>query len=84
MYYVYILKSLKDSSQHYVGITETIDQRLEEHNSGKSIFTNKFKPWKLETYTAFSNKELAHSFERYLKEGSGHAFLKKHFIAKQG
>ena len=80
MHFVYILKSLKDPGQHYVGITENIGQRLQEHNSGKSIFTNKYKPWKLETYVAFSNEKPAHSFERYLKQGSGFAFLKKHLI----
>ena len=80
MYIVYILRSQKDLAQHYVGITENLDQRLEEHNSGKSIYTNKFKPWKLETYTCFSNKELAYAFERYLKKGSGHSFMKKHLL----
>lgn len=80
MHFVYILVSQKDLAQHYVGITEDIDHRLHEHNEGKSIFTNKYKPWKLETYVAFSNEKAAHAFERYLKQGSGFAFLKKHLI----
>ncbi|TSC79170.1 MAG: excinuclease ABC subunit C [Candidatus Peregrinibacteria bacterium Gr01-1014_25] len=49
-----------------------------EHNSGQSIHTNRFKPWKLMTYVTFDNRQKAESFERYLKSHSGRAFAKKH------
>jgi putative endonuclease len=35
MYYVYILKSLKDE-KYYIGYTKNLQQRLEDHNRGKS------------------------------------------------
>jgi hypothetical protein len=36
-------------------------------------------PWHWVTYVAFSDHAKATAFERYLKSGSGHAFLRKHF-----
>ena len=81
MHNVYILTSLKDNSKYYIGITENITKRLKEHNAGKSTtYSKAFLPWKIETYTAFSNRLLALKFEKYLKHGSGHAFLKKRFL----
>ena len=82
MYFVYILRSILDPSKHYVGITQNIPQRLKEHNNGESLYTKEHRPWKAETYIAFSNKDLAASFEKYLKRGSGHAFLRKRLIQK--
>jgi hypothetical protein len=34
----------------------------------------------IETYITFENDSLAESFEKYLKVGSGQAFLTKHLI----
>ncbi len=62
----------------YVGITHNLENRLKEHNTGESIHTDKFAPWKLMTYTAFDSKEKAAAFERYLKSGSGRSFAKRH------
>lgn len=77
MYYVYILESIIDQSKHYVGYTTDLKMRLNEHNSGKSIHTNKFKPWKLKTYLAFEEQQRAIDFEAYLKTSSGRSFSKK-------
>lgn len=80
VYYVYILKSVKDPTQTYIGYTEDLKQRFKAHNSGSVSHTKKFIPWKLETYTAFSDKYLALKFEKYLKSSSGKAFLNKRFV----
>lgn len=77
MYYVYHIQSENNSDRYYVGLTSDVERRLEEHNAGKSIHTNKFKPWKLPTYTAFVDKSRAEKFEAYLKTSSGRAFAKK-------
>ena len=45
MYYVYFLRSKGHPDQTYIGSTSNLQQRLSDHNSGKSIHTNKFKPW---------------------------------------
>jgi putative endonuclease len=63
----------------YVGITDNLQRRLQEHNSGKSIHTNKLRPWKVMTYIAFNTSLKAEMFERYLKSHSGRAFATNHF-----
>ena len=78
MYYVYILRSASQSNQTYIGSTGNLRARIEQHNSGKSIHTNKFRPWKLEAYIALPGKRLAEEFEKYLKSGSGRAFTARH------
>jgi len=81
-YFVYILLSEKNPRKYYIGITEDVESRLKRHNGGHELYTKTDMPWKLETYIAFNNKELAYQFEKYLKHGSGHAFLKKRFLPK--
>jgi predicted GIY-YIG superfamily endonuclease len=77
MHYVYLTESTADPAHRYVGLTRDLKKRFAEHNAGKSPHTSKFAPWRLVTYTAFSDSEKAHDFERYLKSGSGHAFARK-------
>jgi len=79
MHYVYLLRSIDNPEKKYCGIAADLKKRLGEHNDGKSIHTNKFKPWKLVAYIGFENREKAEAFEKYLKQGSGHAFARKHF-----
>ncbi len=79
MHYTYILQSLKDQSHFYTGFTSNLKRRLQEHNSGDSIHTNKFIPWKIKTYIAFEDVEKAKKFETFLKSGNGRIFIKKHF-----
>ena len=83
MYYVYILRSKSHPEETYIGSTSDLRKRLGEHNAGKSIHTNKFKPWDLMAYVALPEKHLAEQFERYLKTGSGRSFAKRHFLAQQ-
>jgi putative endonuclease len=77
VYYVYLIKSLSAERERYVGITGSLEQRLREHNAGKSSHTSKFKPWQLTAYVAFTDRVKAEAFERYLKSGSGHAFARR-------
>ena len=80
MYYVYLLRSIPKPNQTYIGSTGDLPKRLAEHNTGKSIHTNKFKPWDLVTYVALPERPLAERFKRYLKSGSGRAFAKRHLL----
>jgi len=82
MFYVYILRSKTHPAQTYTGSTGDLRKRIAEHNAGKSIHTNKFKPWELITYLALPEKHLAENFERYLKSGSGRAFAKRHLLTE--
>ena len=77
MKYVYILQSETEPDRFYVGSTHDLQRRLQEHNAGQSIHTNKYKPWQIKTYLAFEDDKRADAFEAYLKTGSGRAFAKK-------
>jgi predicted GIY-YIG superfamily endonuclease len=78
VYYVYLIESVSAQGERYLGMTTDLKERLQEHNAGKSFHTSKFRPWKLKTYIAFTNGAKAGAFQRYLKSGSGHAFVHKH------
>ena len=77
VYSAYLIESLSAQGQRYVGTTTDLKQRLREQTEGKSFHTTKFRPWKLITYIAFTNRAKEEAFERYLKSGSGHAFARK-------
>jgi len=78
MYYVYILVC-KDGKP-YTGCTSDLKNRLHRHELGQITATKDRLPIKLVSYFAFDNKYIAFNFEKYLKTGSGRAFLKKHLI----
>ena len=75
--YVYILQSEVAPGTFYVGLTEDLRTRLKTHNSGQVPHTAKFLPWGIKTAVAFTNRQRAIEFERYLKSASGRAFAKK-------
>ena len=79
MHYTYILQSHQNPDRFYIGSTSDIKRRFAEHNSGKSIHTNKFLPWKIKNYIAFEEATKAGEFEKFLKSGNGRIFAKKHF-----
>ena len=76
--YVYILQSDIEPRRFYIGCTRDLRDRFARHNRGEVRYTSKWKPWRIKTYVAFSDREQAKKFERYLKGSSGRAFLKKH------
>ena len=79
MFYVYILRSQRDKSS-YVGITENIQKRLLEHNTGSAKYSSGKKPFILVWFCGFREETKAQLFEKYLKQGSGHAFARKHLL----
>ena len=79
MKYVYILQSVSKPSEHYIGLTHDLRERLAAHNSGKCTHTSKHTPWKIAVATYFADDDKAVAFERYLKSGSGRAFAARHF-----
>ena len=78
MFYVYLISSIANPEQRYIGMTGDLRIRLSQHNAGYSFHTSKYKPWKLINYVAFSSKAAALEFEKYLKSGSGQAFANRH------
>jgi putative endonuclease len=77
MYYIY---SLKCKDGFYVGCTNDLKDRLERHQKGYVPATINRRPVELEFYLAIKDKYKAFEFEKYLKSGSGRAFLQKHLI----
>ncbi len=78
MYYVYILKS-KEYKRSYVGFTSNINLRLEEHNSGKSFYTRRYKPWIIIYKEEFKSEKEAINREKFYKTRNGRKELKKIF-----
>ena len=77
---VYVLRSGAAPDQVYVGVTGDLRRRLAEHNAGKGRHTRRFLPWTCVVALEFAQDGKAEAFERYLKTGSGRAFLKRHFL----
>ena len=75
--YVYILQSQPDPEHFYVGLTDDLRDRLRRHNAGEVAHTSKFRPWRIKTAVAFTDRQRAGEFERYPKTASGRAFAKK-------
>ena len=76
MYYVYILKSLKDS-KYYIGSTSNVDARLAFHNAGLQRSTKHRIPFVLVLTETFSNRSQAEKREKQIKSfKGGEAFIK--------
>ncbi len=77
MYYVC---SLRCKNGYYVGCTDNLEDRLERHKNGQVLATANRLLIILDFYFATPDKYKVFEFEKYLKLGSGRAFLKKHFL----
>jgi putative endonuclease len=77
-WHVYLLQC--SDGTIYTGCTGNLDQRLSAHNNGEVSYTKTRLPFELVTYTTFRDKYKAYNFEKYLKSGSGKAFMNKRLI----
>ena len=75
MYYVYVMRSLKDG-RLYKGFTSNLKRRIKEHNSGQTKSTKGFVPLELIYFEKVNSREEARNREKYLKSGQGRDFLK--------
>ncbi|MCX6702825.1 MAG: GIY-YIG nuclease family protein [Candidatus Wolfebacteria bacterium] len=75
-FYTYVLKSFHDGN-HYIGYTNNLRRRLEEHNSGKNLSTKGRIPFKLIYFEACLNEEDAKQREKYFKNTIGRRYLSK-------
>jgi len=78
MYYIYVLRSLKNG-RFYIGCTNNIERRLQEHNKGQSKYTSLTKPFELIYREESDNLIDARRRERLLKGGKGREWLKRKF-----
>jgi putative endonuclease len=73
MYYVYILRSEKDT-KNYIGYTKNLKLRFELHQEGKVKSTKHRRPLKLIYYEACLNQQDATHREKYLKTYYGYVY----------
>ena len=76
MYYTYVLHSLKDN-KFYIGYTENLKRRFEEHEKGLVESTKHRRPLTLIYYEACLNRSDATHREKYFKTHHGKMYLGK-------
>jgi putative endonuclease len=76
MYYVYCLRSL-ENGQFYTGLTNNLERRIIEHNSGKNRSTKAYIPYELLFFETVATRIEARNREKYLKSGVGREFIKR-------
>jgi len=74
-YYVYVLKSRKDS-KFYTGYTKDLKLRFEQHNKGLVESTQNRVPLDLVYYEGCLDQKDAIKREKYLKTFYGKMFIK--------
>ena len=74
MFHVYVLRSDK-TGRRYIGSSQDIESRLNEHNSGYSLATKHGVPWKLIHHEEFPTCSEAVRRERFYKTGKGRDLL---------
>jgi len=79
-WYVYALRSLVKKFV-YVGSTNDIRRRMDEHANGLVQSTKAYLPLELAAYVAVPTERKARELEKYFKAGSGKAVLKKRILS---
>ncbi|HEY0741152.1 MAG TPA: GIY-YIG nuclease family protein [Chryseosolibacter sp.] len=74
-FYTYIIYSEK-CDKYYVGHTDSISKRLEEHNIGKGgQFSSNCRPWNLVYSEQFSSRSDAMKREREIKSKKSRKYI---------
>ena len=75
MYFVYAIKSL-ERNYIYVGLTDNLKRRFDQHNSGHERTTKPYAPFVLIYQVEYKTRTEARAREKYLKSGIGKEYLK--------
>jgi predicted GIY-YIG superfamily endonuclease len=77
MYQVYFLQSLRNG-KFYIGHTDDLDRRVQEHNSGRGgQYTHQNGPWKLVYNEPHPDRSAAMKRENFLKNIRGYKEKKR-------
>ncbi|NNT70850.1 GIY-YIG nuclease family protein [Flavobacterium sp. IMCC34852] len=76
MFYIYAISSL-NRNYIYVGLTDNIERRFMEHNSGKNKTTKPYLPFQVIYTEEFETRVEARIREKYYKSGIGKEKLKQ-------
>jgi putative endonuclease len=82
LFFVYILYS-KSLDKYYIGSTENLTRRLEEHNRGKGNFTSKGVPWLLAYKEEYTNKTNAVKRELAIKKRKSRLYVQHRIDAQR-
>jgi len=73
-----MIKSLLNKDWKYIGSTNDLSRRIEEHNDGHVFSTKNYRPFQLAYYEAYFAEKDARERERQLKYfGNAYKFLIK-------
>ena len=75
MYYVYVLYS-KNQDKFYIGFTDDLRRRMQEHISQKSLSDRRLRNPELVYYEACVSKSDSMKREKQLKTGFGRQYLR--------
>ena len=75
-YFAYVLASEKDRKFYY-GYTKDLEQRLKDHNRGKTRALIGRLPVKLLYFEECASKKEAKEKEKYFKSGIGREYIKR-------
>jgi putative endonuclease len=76
MYTTYVLFSEK-YQRYYIGSTSNLVHRLEVHNSGKTISTKAYRPWRIVYSESFRSLAEARRREQQIKSWKNPDYMKK-------
>ena len=79
MFFVYIIKSVL-SGKYYIGCTDNINRRLNEHNSNLSKYTRNKGPWMLKYKEQYESLKEARRREKQIKSWKSRESIEKLFI----
>jgi putative endonuclease len=68
-YQVYLIQN--EAGRRYIGLSENVIMRLQDHNSGRSKYTAKFGPWRITWTSKPMNLSDARKLENLLKKQKG-------------
>ena len=64
----------------YIGSTNSIERRFDEHNNGEVQSTKAYRPLRIVAFIGVETEQKARELEQYFKTGSGKVILKKRII----
>lgn len=79
MFLIYIIESAS-SGKYYIGCTNDINRRLNEHNKGLSRYTRNKGPWVLKYKEEYNTLSEARKREKQIKSWKKRKFIEKLFI----
>jgi predicted GIY-YIG superfamily endonuclease len=81
--FLYYLVNEKNE-KHYLGLTNNLSRRIEEHNKENKHFTGKIKGvWKLVAFKKFNDGNFARKEEKRLKKAKNKKYIEWYFKNKR-